>query len=53
VVVSLRGRDRGLTHVHPFADPDVIAGRVHTRWVEEEFIDGWVAARAAAAEEAS
>jgi acetyl-CoA carboxylase biotin carboxylase subunit len=32
--------------------PDVIAGRVHTRWVEEEFIDGWAAAHAATGEEA-
>ncbi len=33
--------------------PAVRAGEVHTRWVEEEFIDGWAAAQAAAAEEAS
>jgi acetyl-CoA carboxylase biotin carboxylase subunit len=32
--------------------PAVRAGVVHTRWVEEEFIDGWAAAHAAAAEEA-
>jgi acetyl-CoA carboxylase biotin carboxylase subunit len=36
------------------SDPDVIAGRVHTKWVEEEFIDGWAARQAATAtEEAS
>ncbi|HEX6666661.1 MAG TPA: biotin carboxylase N-terminal domain-containing protein [Solirubrobacterales bacterium] len=28
--------------------PDVVAGRVHTRWVEEEFIPNWSAAHAAA-----
>ncbi|HEX5608630.1 MAG TPA: biotin carboxylase N-terminal domain-containing protein [Solirubrobacterales bacterium] len=28
--------------------PDVVAGRVHTRWVEEEFIPDWSAAHAAA-----
>jgi len=28
--------------------PDVVAGRVHTRWVEEEFIPSWGAAHAAA-----
>jgi acetyl-CoA carboxylase, biotin carboxylase subunit len=27
--------------------PDVVAGRVHTRWVEEEFIPNWSAAHAA------
>jgi acetyl-CoA carboxylase biotin carboxylase subunit len=28
--------------------PDVVAGRVHTKWVEEEFIDGWAAQHGAA-----
>ena len=23
--------------------PDVVAGRVHTKWVEEQFMDGWAA----------
>jgi acetyl-CoA carboxylase biotin carboxylase subunit len=27
--------------------PDVVAGNVHTKWVEEEFMDDWIAARAA------
>ncbi|HEV7562564.1 MAG TPA: biotin carboxylase N-terminal domain-containing protein [Solirubrobacterales bacterium] len=27
--------------------PDVVAGRVHTRWVEEEFMQNWLAAAAA------
>ena len=27
--------------------PDVVAGDVHTKWVEEEFMDDWLAARAA------
>jgi acetyl-CoA carboxylase, biotin carboxylase subunit len=27
--------------------PDVVAGDVHTKWVEEEFMDNWLAARAA------
>jgi acetyl-CoA carboxylase biotin carboxylase subunit len=31
--------------------PAVRAGEVHTRWVEEEFIDGWAAAHATGAEE--
>ena len=35
------------------AHPDVIAGKVHTRWVEEEFIDDWAAAQAADAGGAS
>ncbi len=30
--------------------PDVIAGRVHTKWVEEEFMDGWAARHGAANE---
>ncbi|MGE5408814.1 MAG: acetyl/propionyl/methylcrotonyl-CoA carboxylase subunit alpha [Syntrophothermus sp.] len=30
------------------AHPAVIAGDVHTRWVEEEFMDNWLAAGAAA-----
>jgi acetyl-CoA carboxylase biotin carboxylase subunit len=25
------------------AHPDVVAGRVHTRWLEEEFLPGWTA----------
>jgi acetyl-CoA carboxylase biotin carboxylase subunit len=29
--------------------PDVIAGRVHTRWVEEDFMDSWNASNEAAA----
>jgi acetyl-CoA carboxylase, biotin carboxylase subunit len=28
--------------------PDVLAGRVHTRWVEEEFLPGWTAGEQAA-----
>ncbi|HET7443223.1 MAG TPA: biotin carboxylase N-terminal domain-containing protein [Solirubrobacterales bacterium] len=28
--------------------PDVVAGKVHTKWVEEEFMAGWAASRAAA-----
>ncbi len=27
--------------------PDVVAGNVHTKWVEEEFMENWLAARAA------
>jgi acetyl-CoA carboxylase, biotin carboxylase subunit len=30
--------------------PAVLAGEVHTKWVEEEFMDDWLAARAAAEE---
>jgi acetyl-CoA carboxylase biotin carboxylase subunit len=36
----------GVETTAPFAldlleHPDVVAGRVHTRWVEEEFMEGW------------
>ncbi|MBS1879356.1 MAG: ATP-grasp domain-containing protein [Actinobacteria bacterium] len=34
------------------AHPDVVAGRVHTRWVEETFLPEWSDAREAAAEAA-
>lgn len=33
--------------------PDVVAGKVHTKWVEEEFLDGWAASKAAGAQAAT
>ena len=30
------------------AHPDVLAGRVHSRWIEEEFLPTWSAAQVAA-----
>jgi acetyl-CoA carboxylase biotin carboxylase subunit len=33
--------------------PDVVAGKVHTKWVEEEFMDAWAAGKAADAANAN
>jgi acetyl-CoA carboxylase, biotin carboxylase subunit len=44
----------GVATTAPFAldmlaHPDVVGGRVHTLWVEEEFVPGWLAREGAAA----